>query len=119
MRRRIALLALLAWTLLVWSSRIRNVLADDDLSTAGRIWRVGAAVLFLVLAVAVIAVWRRAPARLVPVLGALVAWTVGWWLVRGVGIIIDDHDLGFTVVHTVLMGISIGLAMWAWRLRAG
>ena len=43
--------------------------------------------------------------------------SVGFWFVRGVGIIADDHTLGFTVVHTVLMVVSIGLAGWAWVVR--
>ncbi|MDG2028047.1 MAG: hypothetical protein P8J50_13145 [Acidimicrobiales bacterium] len=119
MFRRVALISLLTWTLLVWTSRIRNVVADDDLTTGGRTWRIAAAVVFIVLALAVIAVWRRAPGRLTPVLGVLVAWTCAWWLIRGVGIIVDDHTLGFTIVHTILMVVSIGLAMWAWALRDG
>jgi hypothetical protein len=45
----------------------------------------------------------------------LIIWTVGFWLVRGIGIMVDDHTLGFTVVHTVLMVISIGLAVIASR----
>jgi hypothetical protein len=43
--------------------------------------------------------------------------SVGYWLVRGTGILVADHDVGFKVVHTVLMVISIVLAMWAWRRR--
>lgn len=112
MRRRLPLILLVVWTLLVWSSRIRNVLQDDDLSGFGTAWRLGAAALFLVLAVA-------AAVRTRPWLAVLVAWTVGWWLVRGIGILVDDHDVGFKVVHTVLMVVSIGLAMWAWQRRDG
>ena len=118
MPRRLPVAALLVWTVLVWTSRIRNVLADDDLSTAGRTWRLAAAVAFVVLGLATAIEWRRG-GRFVPVLAALVGWTVVWWSVRGVGIIVDDHDVGFTVVHTVLMVVSIGLAMWAWVRRAG
>ena len=109
--------AFIAWTLLVWTSRIRNVLADDDLSTAGRAWRVGAAVLFVVLGAAYAVAWRRSSPRVDTLLAVLVAWTIGWWSIRGIGILLDDHDVGFKVVHTVLMVISIGLAMWAWRVR--
>ena len=119
MRRRLPLIALLAWTLLVWTSRIRNILADDDLTSGGRAWRIAAALAFVALALLVIAAWRFAQGRLTLALGVLVGWTVVWWLIRGVGIIIDDHEVGFTVVHTILMVISIGLAMWAWARRAG
>lgn len=117
MTRRLPVLAFVVWTVLVWTSRIRNVLADDDLSTGGRTWRLAAAIAFVLLGVATAIEWRRG--RLGPVLPVLVGWTVVWWSVRGIGIIVDDHDLGFTVVHTVLMIVSIGLAMWAWTRRAG
>ena len=117
MTRRLPVLAFLVWTLLVWTSRIRNVLADDDLTTGGRTWRLAAAIAFVLLGVATAVEWRRG--RLGRVLAVLVGWTVVWWSVRGIGIIVDDHDLGFTVVHTVLMVVSIGLAMWAWTRRAG
>ena len=30
---------------------------------------------------------------------------------------LDNHDVGFKVVHTILMVVSIGVAMWAWRRR--
>ena len=47
-------------------------------------------------------------------------WTVGWWTIRGVGILLDgNHETGFKVVHTVLMVVSIALAMWAWARRDG
>lgn len=118
MTRRLPVVAFLVWTVVVWASRIRNVLADDDLTGGGRAWRLAAAIAFVVLGVATAVEWRRG-SRFVAVLAVLVLWTVSWWSVRGVGIIVDDHDLGFTVVHTVLMVISIGLAMWAWARRAG
>ena len=51
------------------------------------------------------------------VLGAFALWTGGYWLVRGTQIILADHSLGFTLVHTVLMVVSIGLAGWAWVRR--
>lgn len=116
----LAVRLLLAWTLLVWVSRIRNVLADDDLTSGGRAWRLGAAALFVVLALLVLVARRRDGSRATALLGVLVAWTVGWWTVRGLGILIDgDHDVGFKIIHTVLMIVSIGLAMWAWRRRGG
>lgn len=100
---------LVVWTVVVWVSRFRNVLADDDLSAAGTTWRIVVVVVFVALAGWVLIDGRR--------LVFLVVWTVGFWLVRGIGIIIDDHDLGFTLVHTVLMVLSIGIAAWAWLAR--
>lgn len=103
---------LVAWTVLVWATRIDNVVGDDELSAVDAAWRVGVAALFLVGAAALVAT-RRA-------LGPFVLWTCGYWLVRGTQIIAADHDLGFTVVHTVLMVVSISLAggAWAWVRRA-
>lgn len=104
------LLVLVGWTVFLWISRLRNVLADDDLTAFGTAWRIGVVVVFVVLAV------FAAGGRLV---GVLIAWTVGYWLVRGGGILLDDdHDAGFKAIHTVLMVVSIGLAMWAWRTRS-
>ena len=124
MRRRsvhpkvLPLIPLLIWTLFVWSSRIRNVWTDADLSTGGQLLRTGYAVVFLGFAVTLVALlWQRRPEPLGStgqrVLALFLAWTVVFWLIRGIGIIVDDHTTSFTVIHTVLMVISIGLAAWA------
>lgn len=124
MQRWRAWAPLLAWTVFVWVSRVRNVWRDEELTTNGQLLRTGYAAVFLVLAGAAWLVLRRAP-RSRPVAGvdrrllvAFLAWTVGFWLVRGIGIIVDDHDTGFTVVHTVLMAVSIALAGIAARSLA-
>jgi hypothetical protein len=116
MRRRPAALALVGWTLFVWTTRIFNVWGDADLDTGEKLGRTGLALSFTLLAVAVLAaLWRgSARARLVAV-GALAAWTVAVWVVRDIRIVAADHDLGFTVVHLVLGVVSIVLAAWAWR----
>ena len=115
---------LVVWTLLVWSSRIRNIWTDDDLSTGGQLIRTSIAVLFLVFgALLAGVVWRgrsgaamsRSDQR---VLLAAVVWTIGFWLVRGIGIIVDDHTTSFTLIHTALMIASIGLAVLALRALA-
>ena len=124
MRRRsvhpkvLPLIPLLIWTLFVWSSRIRNVWTDEDLSTGGQLLRTGSAIVFLAFGITLTAMlWRRRPEPLDPlgqrVLVAFLAWTVAFWLIRGIGIIVDDHTTSFTVIHTILMIISIGLAAWA------
>ena len=117
-RSVVPLVPLLVWTLFVWSSRIRNVWTDDDLTTGGQVLRTGYAVVFLAFGVAmVVLVWRGRPEPLSSmgqrVLAVFLAWTVVFWLIRGIGIIVDDHTTSFTVIHTVLMVISIGLAAWA------
>lgn len=116
--RVLPLLPLLAWTLVVWASRLRNVWTDDDLSTAGQVLRTGYAGAFLAFGVTLLVMlWRRHPAPLGTagrrVLAVFLAWTVVFWLIRGIGIIVDDHTTSFTVIHTVLMVISLGLAGWA------
>ena len=106
-----------AWTLLVWLSRVRNVWADDDLSGGGRASRVAVAAVFIALAaVIVVAFYRPAadPNRARWALRVLCSWTIAFWIVRGAGILLDDHDAGFLTVHAVLMAVSIGLATWAW-----
>lgn len=110
-----AWLPIVVWTGFVWLSRIRNVWLDDDLSTAGQVLRTGYSVVFLGFAAASTIVLRRARHRALAtresrLLGLFLVWTVGFWLIRGIGIIVDDHDLGFTMIHTVLMVISLGLA---------
>lgn len=106
---------LVVWTVFVWASRIRNIWNDDELSTSGQLLRTVFAVIFLTFAAAL--VQRLVARRGEPLrrgdralLLAFVLWTVGFWLVRGIGIIVDDHSFGFTVVHTVLMVVSIAIA---------
>lgn len=108
-----AFTVLIAWTLFLWASRLRNVLDNDELSGWGTTWRVSVVVVFVALAL--LALRRPSRDRVLPV---LVGWTIGYWLVRGGGILIDgDYSVSFKVIHTVLMAVSIGAAMWVWRTR--
>jgi len=116
MRRHRAAAALVAWTFLVWTTRIANIWRDADLDTGERWGRTLLAVSFTVLALAAaVALWRRLGQATVVAVGALAAWTIAVWVVRGIGILAADHDLGFKVVHTVLAVVSIVLAVLAWR----
>lgn len=115
MRRHRAAAALVAWTFLVWTTRIANIWRDADLDTGERWGRTLLAVSFTVLAIAAaVALWRRLGQATVVTVGALAAWTIAVWVVRGIGILAADHDLGFKVVHTVLAVVSIVLAVLAW-----
>lgn len=112
---------LVVWTTLVWLSRLRNVWADDDLTTAGQAVRTVVAAVFLAFALTLAYRLRaRRGAPLGPgdraLITAFVVWTVGFWLVRGIGIIVDDHPVGFTVIHTALMIASIAIAGLAARV---
>jgi hypothetical protein len=116
MRRHRAAAALVAWTFLVWTTRVANIWRDADLDTGERWGRILLALSFTVLAIAAgVALWRRLAQATVVAVGALAAWTVAVWVVRGIGILAADHDLGFKVVHTVLAVVSIALAVLAWR----
>jgi hypothetical protein len=116
MRRHPATVALVAWTFLVWTTRIANVWRDADLDTGERWGRTLLALSFTILAIAVaVAAVRRLGRATVVAVGALAAWTVAVWVVRGIGILAAHHDPAFKVVHTVLAVVSIVLAWLAWR----
>ena len=114
-RRLPATIALAVWSLLVWTTRIRNIWTDDELTTGEQWTRTGLALSFTVLALAVghavyhRAAWREAVVR------ALAGWTILVWVVRSIGIATADHDGAFIAVHLVLAGLSIGLAALALR----
>ncbi|HEY8546039.1 MAG TPA: hypothetical protein VIL36_13365 [Acidimicrobiales bacterium] len=107
--------ALVAWTFLVWTTRIGNIWNDDALETAGKVGRTALALSFTTLALAVVVAWWRRPALLRPAVLALGAWSTAVWLVRGTTILLDDHDTAFTVVHEVLAVVSIALSVAAER----
>lgn len=113
-RRLRPALVLAAWTFLVWTTRIRNIWTDDDLTTGGQLWRTGLAGVFTVFAVGVIVLWRRRADASTWIRGFAV-WTIGVWAVRAVQIGLADHGTAFKVVHTVLAVVSVGLALWADR----
>jgi len=116
---------LIGWTVFLWVSRLRNVLNNDELTSSGRAIRVGVVVIFVVLAGLTAGAVRqlrkhggagrlgKMPAKII---GLFIAWTAGYWLIRGIGILIDgDYSIGFKAVHTVLMTVSLTLALLAAR----
>lgn len=114
-RRWIAPVLLALWTLFVWGGRLRNlVAADGGLSVASR-WSLAGSVVFVGLAGLVLAVLvlRREPVVAKTSIVALGVFTIGVWIVRGVGIAIADHSSQFIAVHIGLALISITLAFWA------
>lgn len=113
-------LVLSAWTLLVWTTRIRNVWSDGDLSTGAQVGRTTVALAFTAFALVTIVAalrtrggdgWSALPMWV----RAFALWTVGVWVVRGVQIALADHGAAFIAVHTALAIVSIGLAVWADR----
>jgi hypothetical protein len=120
-RRRSVLLSVFGlWTLFVWATRIDNVLADEELVGLDRAVRLGLAISFTVVGVALLVVaWRtrrRPPTRLeAGVVWAGCAWTVLVWVTRSIQIPLAGHDAGFVIVHLVLAVVSIALAVPAAR----
>ena len=116
MRGRRLLVAFGAWTLFVWATRVGTAFEQDDLSAAARAGRVGLAVSFTVVGIALLAVAWRARGRELSavearVVQAAAVWTVGVWVVRGVQIAVADHEAAFIAVHVVLAVVSIALAV--------
>ncbi|MBT4677368.1 MAG: hypothetical protein HOB67_05915 [Acidimicrobiaceae bacterium] len=116
MQRAVRLLWLLvAWTAIVWVGRIRNLIGDDTLVNWDRAWGIVVALLFLVLAAVTatlpLGLWHRRPLGSTRLVAIFCLWTIAFWGIRGVGLLLADHEAGFKVVHTVLAGVSIGLAV--------
>ena len=116
MQRTVRLLWLLVgWTAIVWVGRIRNLVGDADIAGGARAWRIVVAVLFLGLAAVVATVplglWHRRPLGSTRLVAIFYLWTIAFWSVRGAGLLLGDHEAGFKVVHTVLAGASIALAV--------
>jgi hypothetical protein len=114
-RRHPFVVALVAWTFLVWTTRIRNIWTDEALTTGEQWARTALAGSFTVLAVAVVVALVQRATWLRLAVGALAAWSVLVWVVRSVGIATADHDVGFVVVHLVLAVASAVLGGLAWR----
>ena len=113
--------ALSAFTLLVWTTRIRNIWTDESLSTSGQVGRTALSLTFTAFAVAVLWLWwqgrtrGRAPGSASLVVRLFAAWTIGVWAVRAVQIASAGHDAAFVAVHTLLAVASTVLAVWATR----
>ena len=106
------------WSLGVWASRVRNILADD-LEGVDLWWRLGLAGSFVVLSLWVFrsayGLWRDgASDPLTCVSGAALSLAIAnivVWPVRAYQILVDDWSAGFKAVHTVLAVISVGLGL--------
>ena len=128
---KFAVPALTAWSLFVWGSRLRNILADDGVSF-GLGWSVdevvdalqanvsfGLAVLFILVSLWVLrsayGLWRDGAADpLTCVSGAALALALGnvvVWPIRAVRILGEDWSTGFKAVHTLLAFVSVVLGL--------
>lgn len=96
-------LLLVAWTIAIWTVRIRNVVRSDA----------GAASLVAPIALTVLAVAALIDRRRGTV--ALAGTTIVLWLVRVPLVLVHHHSAPFKVVHVVLALISWALAVGALR----
>ena len=108
-------LLLAGWTVLVWTTRIRNVLGDDALDGGAKAGRVALSLSFTALAAVVVWAALRRVERLRFAVLVLAGWTVGVWTARSIGIVRGDHSAAFVAVHLVLAIVSIGLSWLALR----
>jgi hypothetical protein len=109
---RWSVLAFVAWSAYVWVTRIVNALGDD---TANKPFALALSLSVLVPVGAVGVTLLRARHRAIGGAEArLWVATAGWvslvWLVRGVEIVLSEHEVGFKVVHVVIGVLSVVLA---------
>lgn len=106
---------LVAWTLLIWGSRVRNIFADDDLMGFDRVLSLGVALTLVGAAVSVAIALRRTSSWMPIALGVLVVVGIARWTIRGPIILASDEwEVGFKVVHTVLWLVTVALSLLAW-----
>lgn len=108
--------ALVAWTVVIWGSRIRNIVVDDDLAGFDRMVSIvvamallGAALL-LGYALVTSTSWSGAA------LAVLVAIGILRWTIRGPIILLSDEwEVSFKIVHTILWCVTVIVSVLAWR----
>ena len=114
------LAVLIAWTIVVWVGRVRNILADDSLTSVDRSWRLVVAGIFLGFAgisIAVMAGWlKQHPVGSTRLVAIFCLWTAAFWAVRWFGMVFGDHDARFKLVHSALALVSVVLALRLHRL---
>ncbi|MDQ3145573.1 MAG: hypothetical protein M3R01_01345 [Actinomycetota bacterium] len=100
--------ALVTCTVVIWATRIRNIL-DDGADPVALLVAGGLTALALATAFALrTGRFARAP-------HALVVATVGVWAVRAPLVLVHDHPGAFKAVHLALATVSVALALGAWR----
>ena len=107
--------------LLVWIIRVYNLFEDNEISNGERVWSLLVSTVFLLAAIAVIKIlvgsWRDRNIKKSRLITAFCIWTVTFWIVRSVGILIADHGAGFKIVHACLAIVFILLALIVNRLK--
>ncbi len=105
-----------AWTVFVWVGRIRNLIGDDEMSSATRVGVSLLSASFLILCVLVVAGWILGSASVRALVLVTLGWTVAVWTIRVVDIaFLGDHEVPFIVIHTALGLLSVGLWSVSWK----
>jgi hypothetical protein len=123
LRRRWPVVALVVWSLYVWTTRIVNVSNDPVAATSTKAWAIALSCVVLAAAVSVAVVLVRARRRALrageaTLVQVVAAGTVVVWLYRGIEILGADYSgnptindpAGFKAVHVTLGLISIVFA---------
>lgn len=107
-------------TVFVWAVRVVNVFGDASLSGSARLWRLLVAGCFLAFAGLTVVVlsgrWGGHQLGSTRLVAMFCLWTMAFWAVRSVGILLGDYDAGFTLVHVILALLSVGIALPVYRL---
>jgi hypothetical protein len=122
-RTRIVVYTFAAWTVVVWATRIRNILGDDAMERPEKVGRVGLSLTFATLGIAVAAsLWRQVHPAVYALVVGLAGWTTGVWALMSGSIFVDPtHSGAFKAIHFGLAAFSVLLgaaAVWAVQ-RAG
>ena len=102
--------------MLVWGSRLRNIVNDGDLEGAELLTNFGVALFLLVAAIAMVVSLKRDLSWHGRALGVLVIAGITRFTIRGFSVLANpEWDTGFKVVHTVLWVVTVILSILAAR----
>lgn len=106
-------------TLVIWGNRIWLAWTNDTDTVAEKLVWSTPITLFVLAAVAVLALLVRGTHPSVPGFARLVrafaGGTIVFWAVRAPMILLADHEVAFKVVHALLAVASVIAAVAAWR----
>ena len=107
---------LAAWTLVVWATRLRNVIGDDDLDGGEFVIALVIALGFVMLGAALLGTLFGIESGQRPVVMVLVIAGILRWTIRTPFVLASDEwSAGFKVVHTVLWIVTVVISVLAWR----
>jgi prepilin signal peptidase PulO-like enzyme (type II secretory pathway) len=108
-RTHVVVYAFAAWTVVVWATRIRNILGDDAMERPEKVGRVGLSITFTTLGLAVaVSLWRRLHPAVYALVVGLAGWTTGVWVLMAGSISLDpSHSGRFKAIHFGLAAFSV------------